>query len=94
LRQASAAGGRRLVAGAFPGALQGDADVHIAGAVGRLLARLEPLQRLGADIQLRTFAREDNRFSTMAIAEALLFELNKFRPDRAAGPARRAQPGS
>lgn len=61
----------------FPGALQGNGNERTAGALKDLLGRLQPLQTRGLDTELRVFPAEDNIFSTTAIAEALLFELEK-----------------
>ncbi len=61
----------------FPGALQGEDDARIPAVLQALAARLQPLQSHALETRLRVFAAEDNTFGTTAIAEALLFNLDK-----------------
>lgn len=79
------------VDGDFPGALQGKDDGRVVSALQKLDGRLRADAKSGLETQLRILRGEDNTFSTMAIAEALLFELDKSRI-RAPQPAAAAAP--
>lgn len=76
----------------FPGALQGKDAGGIVSALQKLDDRLRANAASSLETQLRILSAEDNTFSTMAIAEALLFELDKSRirtpqPALAAAPS-------
>jgi len=86
--RSGAARGKRLFLAAgdaagndFPSALQGGElqgkdDARIVNALRKLSDRLHADTASGLETQLRILSAEDNTFSTMALAEALLFELD------------------